>query len=52
VNWIGVIAALAFVTLIVAVATDLHMTSCQAGSLYSMVGFCKPALSSRAQAPR
>lgn len=51
-NWIGAIAALAFVTLIAAVATDLHMTSCQAGSLYSMVGFCKPARSSRAEAPR
>jgi hypothetical protein len=43
VNWIGAIAAQAFVTLIVASATDLHMTSGQPGSLYSMVGVCKPA---------
>jgi hypothetical protein len=42
VNWIGGICVLAIVVLIVAIVTDLQMTSCQAGSLYSMVGFCRP----------
>jgi hypothetical protein len=42
VNWIGGICVLAIVVLIVAVATDLQMISCQAGSLYSMVGLCRP----------
>jgi hypothetical protein len=41
-NWIGGICVLAIIVLIVAVVTDLQMTSCQTGSLYSMVGLCGP----------
>jgi hypothetical protein len=42
VNWIGGICALAVVTIVVALVTDLRMTSCQARSVYSIVGLCRP----------
>jgi hypothetical protein len=41
-NWIADICAVANVVLIVTVIRDLQMTSCQSGSLYSMVGLCRP----------
>jgi hypothetical protein len=51
VNWIGGICALAVVTLVVAFVTDLRMTSCHAGSLYSIVAFCKPNRWARDRSP-
>jgi hypothetical protein len=49
-NWIGGICVLAVIVLIVAVVTDLQMTSCQTGSLYSMVGLVGPDIDARMSA--
>jgi hypothetical protein len=40
-NWIGLTAALAFATLVMAFITDFQMTSCKEGSFYNAIGFCK-----------
>jgi hypothetical protein len=41
-NWIAGICVLAILVLILAVVTDLQMTSCRSGAIYSMVGLCRP----------
>jgi hypothetical protein len=48
-NWLGLIAAMAVAAIIFAAVTDIEITTCQNGSLYAMLHFCKPDKPARSQ---
>jgi hypothetical protein len=41
-NWIGVVFVLAIMALLIAVISDLELTTCVAGSFYASVHLCTP----------
>jgi hypothetical protein len=40
-NWIALIAALSLVTVVLAIITDVQMTTCREGSLYRILHICR-----------
>jgi hypothetical protein len=41
-NWLGFFAVMALAAIILSVVTDVEITTCQSGSAYAMLRFCKP----------